>query len=53
VDDDFSTPLHDLIHRKSSLVAQISREEIRAGIADATLSERLDCEVGLPVLERR
>ncbi|WP_367874095.1 GntR family transcriptional regulator [Luteolibacter sp. Populi] len=53
VDDDFSTPLYDLIHRKSSLVAQISREEIRAGAADAALAARLDCEVGLPILERR
>ena len=54
VGDDFSTtPLYDLIHRKSSLVAEISREEIRAGLADADLALRLDCAAGLPVLERR
>ena len=51
--DDFSVPLYELIHRKSSLVAQISREEIRATIADEPLAARLDCEVGLPILERR
>ncbi|WP_035605527.1 GntR family transcriptional regulator [Haloferula sp. BvORR071] len=53
VDDDFSTPLYELIRRKSALVAQISREEIRAGLADTTLATRLDCKAGLPILERR
>ncbi len=51
--DDFSIPLYDIIHRKSSLVAKISREEIRATLADEDLAARLGCETGLPVLERR
>lgn len=51
--DDFSIPLYDLIQRKSSLVAGISREEIRATVADDELAARLGCETGLPVLERR
>ncbi len=51
--DNFSTPLYELIHRKSSLVAEISREEIRAGLADTELASRLGCDVGLPILERR
>lgn len=51
--DDFSIPLYDLIHRKSSRVAEISREEIRATMADEDLATHLNCEIGLPVLERR
>ena len=52
VDDDFSTPLYELIRRKSSMIAEFSREEIRATVADEDLADRLSCEVGLPVLER-
>lgn len=53
VDDNFSTPLYELIRGKSSVVAENSREEIRAIVADADLADRLGTEAGLPILERR
>jgi len=51
--DDFSTPLYELIRKKSSMIAETSREEIRAVVAGDDLANRLSCEAGLPILERR
>ncbi|MDB6080360.1 MAG: yvoA, partial [Akkermansiaceae bacterium] len=53
VDDDFSMPLYDLIRKKSSIDAELSREEIVATPALEEIASRLQYDPGLPILERR
>lgn len=53
VDDDFTHPLYQLIHRKSGLVVESSEEEISAAVAGRDLAETLSCPVGDPLLVRK
>ncbi len=49
---DFSKPLYDLIELSSGFIATVSKEEISAIISSDKLSEKLDINVGDPVLRR-
>ena len=51
--EDFSTHLYDLLEQKYSTVVHLSREEIRAQNADATLAKKLKIMIGDPILFRK
>jgi GntR family transcriptional regulator len=49
---DFSQPLYDLIESSSGYIATVSKEEISAIISNDKLSEKLDVDIGDPILRR-
>ena len=51
-DEDFSTPLYELLEKKFSIVAKVSNEEISAVMADEFIAEKLQMKVKEPVLFR-
>lgn len=51
-DEDFGSPLYDLIRGASGIVPEYSEEEVSAALADASLAAKLGCAVGHPVLVR-
>jgi GntR family transcriptional regulator len=52
-EEDFTQPLYDLLEKQYHTVAAVSKEGISAILADAELSEKLEIEVGDPVLFRK
>jgi GntR family transcriptional regulator len=51
-DEDFSIPLYDLLEKKYSTIANISRERLSARLASVITAERLKIKAGEPVLKR-
>lgn len=51
--EDFKTPLYELLEKEYSVVATISKEEISAKAADSFIAEKLEIPVGSPVLFRK
>ncbi|MEN8157052.1 MAG: GntR family transcriptional regulator [Bacteroidota bacterium] len=52
LDVDFNRPLYEILEQDFSVVADLSREEIRAGAADQLIADTLQVEEHAPVLER-
>lgn len=52
VDYDYSRPLYDIIEEKCGYIADVSKEEITAVLADTELGERLGVKKGSPILKR-
>ena len=49
---DYSRPLYNIIEMECGYYAEVSKEEISAIIADDMLAEKLNIEVGAPILKR-
>lgn len=49
---DYSRPLYDIIEESSGYVANVSKEEIMAIIANEKISKKLNIKIGDPVLKR-
>ncbi len=52
-DEEFSTPLYELLENKFSIVAKVSNEEISAISADEFIAEKLQMKVKDPILFRK
>lgn len=52
-DEDFSKPLYHMLEEQYHTVANLSKEEIRATLADKWLAKKLDVKPGSPVLFRK
>ncbi|MFZ4861267.1 GntR family transcriptional regulator [Sphingobacterium sp. Mn56C] len=53
VSDNFDGPLYDIIERQKGYTLKTSREELSSMLADKMLADRLQIEVGDPVLVRK
>ncbi|MDR0506954.1 MAG: GntR family transcriptional regulator, partial [Dysgonamonadaceae bacterium] len=51
--EDFSRPLYDILENDYNIIVKLSREEVSAKPADASLSEKLKIKAGDPVLKRK
>ena len=51
--DDFTRPLYDLLEKEHNIIVKSSREEISARLADEIIAEKLDTEIGVPILVRK
>ncbi|MDR2449703.1 MAG: GntR family transcriptional regulator [Prevotellaceae bacterium] len=51
--EDFSRPLYDILAQKYNTVVKLSKEEISAKAADRILAEKLEINVGDPILKRK
>lgn len=52
-DEDFSKPLYKLLEENYHTVVSLSKEEIRATVADKWLAKKLNLKTGSPVLLRK
>ncbi|MGZ3754060.1 MAG: GntR family transcriptional regulator [Mucilaginibacter sp.] len=52
-EEDFNMPLYEILENEHSVVATLSKEEITAQAADKFIAEKLQIEVGSPVLFRK
>lgn len=52
-DEDYTRPLYEMLEKEHSIVASVSKEEISAILSDKFISEKLENEVGSPVLLRK
>ncbi|MDB4923373.1 GntR family transcriptional regulator [Mucilaginibacter sp.] len=52
-EEDFKTPLYEMLENEHSIVATLSKEEISAKAADAFIAGKLKVAVGSPVLFRK
>ncbi|MET4082213.1 GntR family transcriptional regulator [Pedobacter sp. UYP30] len=52
-DEDFKRPLYEILEKDYSTIANLSKEEISAKIADKTLATKLEVAVGDPILFRK
>ncbi len=52
-EEDFTRHLYEILEKDYSTVATVSREEIKAILADEFIAEKLQIEVGAPVLFRK
>jgi GntR family transcriptional regulator len=52
-EEDFNRPLYEILERDFSVIAKVSKEEITAVAADATLAEHLHIKKGDPILKRK
>lgn len=51
--EDFQRPLYEILEKDYTVVASLSKEEISARAADKFLADKLEVEVGDPILCRR
>jgi GntR family transcriptional regulator len=51
--EDFLRPLYEILEKDHMVIASLSKEEITARAADKFLAEKLNLEVGSPVLVRK
>lgn len=51
--DDFSMPLYEMLEKKHSVIANLSREEISARPADKFIATKLELDTGSPILFRK
>lgn len=52
-DEDFKRPLYEILEKDYSTVANLSKEEISAKLADKTLASKLEVAIGSPILFRK
>ncbi|MBC7418571.1 MAG: GntR family transcriptional regulator [Pedobacter sp.] len=52
-DEDFKRPLYEILERDYSTIANLSKEEISAKIADKLLATKLEVAMGSPILFRK
>lgn len=52
-EEDFHRPLYEILEQDYSVVANLSREEISAKLADKAIAGSLEVEIGSPVLFRK
>jgi GntR family transcriptional regulator len=52
-EEDFKTPLYEMLENEHSIVATLSKEEISAKAADAFIASKLKIATGSPVLFRK
>lgn len=52
-DEDFKRPLYDILEADYHIVADLSKEEISAMVADKFLANKLDTQVGAAILFRK
>ncbi len=52
-DEDFKRPLYDILEKDFNMVADLSKEEISAMVADKFLAGKLETEVGAALLFRK
>ncbi len=52
-DEDFKRPLYDILEKDFHTVADLSKEEISAMVADKFLAGKLETEIGSPILFRK
>ena len=52
-EEDFTRPLYEILEKEHMVVAQLSKEEIRARAADKLVAGKLDTELGSPILLRK
>jgi GntR family transcriptional regulator len=52
-EEDFKTPLYEMLEKEHSVIATLSKEEISAKAADAFIASKLKIAVGSPVLLRK
>lgn len=52
-EEDFKKPLYEMLENEHSVIATLSKEEISAKLADSFMAEKLEVEVGDPVLFRK
>jgi GntR family transcriptional regulator len=51
--EDFLRPLYEILEKDHMIIASLSKEEITARAADKFLAEKLNLEVGSPILVRK
>lgn len=52
-DENFKNPLYEMLEKEHATVAYISKEEISARLADKFIAEKLEAEIGSPILFRK
>lgn len=52
-EEDFTRHLYEILEKDYSTVATVSREEIKAVLADEFIAEKLQVEIGAPILFRK
>lgn len=52
-EEDFKRPLYEILEKDHSIIANLSKEEISAKIADKTLATKLEVAIGSPILFRK
>ena len=52
-DENYKLPLYEMLEKEHSIIASVSKEEISAILADKFIAEKLEIEVGSPVLFRK
>ncbi|RCH55484.1 GntR family transcriptional regulator [Mucilaginibacter hurinus] len=52
-EEDFTRPLYEVLEKDHLVIAQLSKEEISARAADKLISQKLDTELGSPILLRK
>jgi GntR family transcriptional regulator len=51
--EDFTRPLYEILEKDFSVVVKLSKEELSAQLADELLAEKLNIEIGDPILKRK
>src|SRR5690606_25656008 len=52
-DEDFKLPLYDILQQQCNIIADLSHEEIDAMAANKFIAEKLELDVGDPILSRK
>ncbi len=52
-EEDFTKPLYEILEKEYSVVAQLSKEEISARLADKVIANKLNTDIGSPILFRK
>lgn len=52
-DEDFKLPLYEMLNAQFNIEAQLSREELSARLADKILGDKLEIDIGSPILFRK
>ncbi|GAB3926077.1 GntR family transcriptional regulator [Mucilaginibacter myungsuensis] len=52
-EEDFKRPLYEILETDHSVIADLSKEEISARVADKTIAAKLEVESGSPILFRK
>lgn len=52
-DEDFKLPLYEMLEKEHATVAYVSKEEISALVANEFIAEKLETELGSPILFRK
>lgn len=52
-EENFTKPLYEILEKEYSVVAQLSKEEISACAADKFIANKLNTDIGSPILFRK